>query len=99
MTEPTPEQIHVLEQKWMLANSFLNDVLARMADDLPNLKQVTGLSDPSIVYDYAHAYFRIQLHQNTLIAEVVGAAALTRLALRGQAIDMTPFEKGIADGC
>jgi hypothetical protein len=61
---------------------------------------LTGLSDASIVYDYAHAYFRVQMNQSVLMAEVIGAAALTRLALRGQEIDdMAQFEKGIADGC
>jgi hypothetical protein len=99
MTTPgwaTPEQINVLEQKWMLASEILETTLSRLLGDLPELKQVTGLSDPSIVYDYAHAFFRIQLHQNSLLAEVVGAAALTRLALRGQEINMAPFEEGIA---
>jgi hypothetical protein len=103
MTEPgpaTPEQIHVLEQKWMLARGFLDAVLARLVADIPELAKMTGLSDASIVYDYAHAYLKIELRQNPLIVEAIGAAAITRLALRGQEIDdMTEFEKGIADGC
>lgn len=100
MMNPTPEQVHILEQKWMIASDLFDKALSHLVSDIPVIKDMTGLSDASILYDYVHAYFKVQREtdiSNVIMTEIMCAAAFTKLALRGQEINMTEFEEGIAN--
>jgi hypothetical protein len=97
VSTPTPEQIHDLEQKWMIASGVLDHLMEAVETAPVALKIVTGLSDTSILFDYILTFIKNRNKGNpesAKMTEVLCAAALTRLAL-GQGIDMTAFEKGI----
>lgn len=90
MPQPTPEQIHQLEQRWAFAEQMLDGALEALRHDIPIVSKATGLSDNSIVFDFMHAFIMQQelrvgnSHQFTV---AMCAAAMTRLARASRAAE------------
>lgn len=102
LEKPTPQQIQELEVQWAAACEVLDQTLQKMVTLVPKIKEATGLSDGSILFDQFHKYILLQHRINPKAVPttaVIAAAAITKLAQmqRGEDYDMSMFENAIKE--
>jgi hypothetical protein len=100
VSDPTPEQIHTMDQQWMYFSTQLDKQLERLRRDIPAVYESTGLHGTSIAFAAVWGYIkqaqadeeerssslRQQPRENKAVkmTEVMCAVALTRLLKESQ---------------
>jgi hypothetical protein len=97
VSDPTPEQIHTMDQQWMYFNNQLDEHLERFRQDIPAVTAATGLHGTSVVFAAVWGHIkqaqadeekrsagRRGENKAVKMTEVMCAAALTRLLKESQ---------------